>query len=298
VVGAENDGFNATITNLGAAYLFRTTNTTTSITTVKFSQNGKFVAADRDTDDELGTSIAIENNIVVVGASGDDSKKGSVYILDTGFSSTTTPTAKPVASPSPTPVPTTVSPKPQPTNPPISTNAPTNPENDSSTAPTLPMTENSPTSIAPVPTTTASTTISPSPMIPTNADLPTDSPSTKQSTNVDSGTVFTPGVIVGLAAIVGVVLIVFGILNYGIKVRREAREQQQQHDMNTTSENFAVAAPIDDDTPIIMAEDAVIVPSVPRPVNDITLEVTNVFLDPAQAVMAPLPPESGIDNLK
>jgi hypothetical protein len=49
----------------------------------------------RDSNDQLGASIAIENNIVVVGAPYDNSASGfeyagSVYILDTGFSSPTT----------------------------------------------------------------------------------------------------------------------------------------------------------------------------------------------------------------
>jgi hypothetical protein len=53
--------------------------------------------------------LPLENNIVVVGAYGDDSASGitdngSAYILDTGFSSptTTAPTAESLSTPSPT----------------------------------------------------------------------------------------------------------------------------------------------------------------------------------------------------
>jgi hypothetical protein len=108
----------------GAMYLFQMTN---SMTTTKWTQMGKFVAADRDIDDSLGSSIAIKNNIVVVGAWGDDFYKGSVYIHDTGFSSSSTTAPIPVATPEPT-----RSPTPNPTNP-LS-------DNDSSTPTILPMT--------------------------------------------------------------------------------------------------------------------------------------------------------------
>jgi uncharacterized membrane protein len=99
VVGANLVDFNTTIIDSGAAYLFRTTNaaTTTMSTTAmtEYTQLEKFVAADRDSYDGLGICVAIENNIAVVCASGDDSKKGSVYILDTGFSSPKTSTTSP-----------------------------------------------------------------------------------------------------------------------------------------------------------------------------------------------------------
>jgi hypothetical protein len=93
VVGAYYVDFNSNITDSGAAYMFRninsTTTTTTTTSTVEWTQMGKFVAADRNTNGSLGSSIAMENNIVVVGAWGDDSGTGSVYVVDTGLSSST-----------------------------------------------------------------------------------------------------------------------------------------------------------------------------------------------------------------
>jgi hypothetical protein len=107
-----------------------------------------------------------------------------------------------------------------------------------------------------VPTTA---TISPS-------NLNTYSSTTEEASNADSGTAFTPGVIAGMAAIVivGVVLVlgVLGILNYRIKVRRKAREQEQ-------SMNDVAADPAGDEIPI-MAE-----PHVSQPVNERTWDVAS-----------------------
>jgi hypothetical protein len=83
VVGAEKNDYNTTITKSGAAYLFRDK---VSSTTVEWTQVEKIVGGDRDTDDNLGSSIAMENNLVVVGARGDDEYTGAVYVVDTGFS--------------------------------------------------------------------------------------------------------------------------------------------------------------------------------------------------------------------
>jgi hypothetical protein len=94
VVGAR-DGDSSDTPDSGAAYLFRTTSSTTTTTTVEWIQIGKFVAEFRAPGDELGSSIAIEDNIVVVGAEGDDFNKGSAYVIDTF----------PKASPSPSYVP-------------------------------------------------------------------------------------------------------------------------------------------------------------------------------------------------
>jgi hypothetical protein len=192
VVGAHKADFN------GAAYLFQTTETTSTTTTTVYSQNGKFVADDPANYASLGTSTAIENNIVVVGASYDDSANGiedtgSVYILDLGFSppSTTAPTPVSVATLTPE---ETRSPEPSPSITPTSM-APSL-VNHSSTPTQLPTT-NPPTSIVPSPPTN---TPAPTPSF-TDA-VPTDSPSnggtnrtaqpspTKQPTS-DSGTVFS-----------------------------------------------------------------------------------------------------------
>jgi hypothetical protein len=95
VVGAVGVDFNTNIANSGAAYLFQITNSTTTTTEVEWTQVAKFVAADREAADGLGQSVAIENNIVAVGAGGDDSSTGltdvgSVYIFDSEFSETMT----------------------------------------------------------------------------------------------------------------------------------------------------------------------------------------------------------------
>jgi hypothetical protein len=98
VVGARF-GDSSDIPNSGAAYLFRTTSSTTTTTTVEWIQIGKFVAEFRATNDQVGSSRAIEDNVVVVGAMGDDSNKGSAYVIDTGF---------PKASPSPSAIPSAI----------------------------------------------------------------------------------------------------------------------------------------------------------------------------------------------
>jgi hypothetical protein len=82
VVGANSDDFSdstTTATNSRAAFLFRATISTTTAA-VEWTQMGKFVAADRASTDQLGMSIAIEDNIVVVGAWGDDTYQGSAYV--------------------------------------------------------------------------------------------------------------------------------------------------------------------------------------------------------------------------
>jgi hypothetical protein len=203
VVGADWHDFNTTVVDSGAAYLFRMTNSTTTM--VEWTQVGKILEADPVTMEYLGRSVVIDDNIVVVGASGDNSRRGSVYILETGFSSSTPPmmtttpptvaiaTPQPMSSPSPNPIM------------PFTTMAPRTLDNHNSTA-LLPMT-NSPTSTILIPP----TTIPPS-LIGSNKDL-TDSPINSIPTmqtpvaeqpNADSGTHesgFIPGVhIVGILA--------------------------------------------------------------------------------------------------
>jgi hypothetical protein len=82
VVGARF-GDSSDIPNSGAAYLFRTTSSPTTTTTLEWIQIGKFVAEFRAAYDLLGSSVAIEDNIVVVGSEGDDSNKGSAYVVQT-----------------------------------------------------------------------------------------------------------------------------------------------------------------------------------------------------------------------
>jgi hypothetical protein len=165
VVGATDVDINSTIYSSGAAYMFRAIKSTTTTTTVQWTQMGKFVAADPDTDDFLGSSIAIENNIVVVGAWVDDSFTGSVYVVDTGFSSSTPATTAP-------PITTPVTPEPtlgrtfNPTIPPSL-------DNNSSSTPPQPLT-NSPASTVPLlpPTTTSTPSSSNIDTDPTNSPIP------------------------------------------------------------------------------------------------------------------------------
>jgi hypothetical protein len=296
VVGAANNDFS------GSAYLFHITNmtstsTTTTTNTMEWTQMGKFVAADRDTGDDLGNSIAIANNIVVVGADGDDSYQGSVYILDTGFLSTTmAPTGSPTTA-APTLKPTLTL-APNPTNPP-STMAPSN-----SNSPPLPMT-NPPTTTAHVP---PSVTTTQSPIV-TDMDS-TNSPSNKNSTPIqppptenpavaNSRTVVSTSAIVRVSASVVVGLVVIGIaiafLNYRIKIKREAREQQQQA-FNTgndsilpppsSTSNIPSAVPVDDEIATTIIADVVLMAPA-QAAHDTTLEAVNAFLDPATAAAAP-----------
>jgi hypothetical protein len=226
VVGADWVDFNSNITNSGAAYMFRNINSMTT-------QMGKFVAADRNANNSLGSSIAMENNIVVVGACGDDSYTGSVYVVDTGFSSSTPPpTAQPRTAP-----------------------------------PTAMLTD------------------------------------VDQQPNSDSKNVFTPGVIVGMSAIVGVVVLGLGIAYFNYRIKREAREQQQQG-MNTAddqippppsppssssnipaAENTAAAADDETTTPIMADAVVLVVPPPAQEVRDETLQAA-AFLDPATAAVA------------
>jgi hypothetical protein len=238
VVGAEFVDFNSTLTDSGAAYMFRTINSTTT-TTVQWTQMGIFVAADRDTNDYLGMSIAIENNIVVVGAYGDDSGTGSVYVVeDTGFSSSIPPTPTPTTTPT---------------------------------------------------TTTSTPSSSGIDMDPTNSPMPNNSttqpPTAEESPNSDSKTVFTPGVIVGVAAIVVVGVVVLGVafLNNRVKIQREGRVQQQQQQAMNTGDDLILPPPS------LIADAVVLV--MPPPVQedrDETLEAA-AFLDSATvaAVAAP-----------
>jgi hypothetical protein len=230
VVGAEYVDFNSTIIDSGAAYMFRAINSTTA-TTVQWTQMGKFVAADRDTNDYLGSSVAIENNIVFLGAPGDDSDTGSVYVVEDTGSLTSIP---------PTTTPTTTTSTPSPSG--INMNSTNSPMTNIST------------------------------IQPPTAEEPPHS---------DSKTVFTPGVIVGMSTIVGVVIIVLGIafLKNRVKIQREAREQQQQQAMNTGDDLILPSSPL-------IAEAVVlVVPPPVQEVRDVTIEA-DAFLDPTTVAVA------------
>jgi hypothetical protein len=87
VVGADFYDTDSTLLNTGAVYLFDRIDsngkTTTTRTAVEWTEMGKFVAADREAGDQLGASVAIENNICVAGAFADDGLTGSVYVVRT-----------------------------------------------------------------------------------------------------------------------------------------------------------------------------------------------------------------------
>jgi hypothetical protein len=156
VVGAFSFDYSNNVNNPGAAYLFRTIVTTTTSTTLEWTQTGKFVATDWNGEDYLGSSLSVENNIVVIGTPGNSFAKGAVYVVDaeSGFSSSTQMPEITSMAPSSTP-----------------------------------------------------------------ARLETDKSS------------LPPGAIVGLLAVfvLGGVAALITILNYRVKIHREAREQQQQH---------------------------------------------------------------------
>jgi hypothetical protein len=283
-VGAFESDFS---TFSGAAFMFRMIDSspTTAMTTMEWTQMGKFVAADRNTYYSGGSSIAIENNIVVVGAPEHDSTSGIenagyVYFLDTGFSSSPTtiaPTAEPFATP--TPKPTTLSLTPKPTN--LPTTMVPSPNNGSATQ--LPTT-NSPISV--VLLTPPAATTSPSPNGIDDYNNTTIQQQPTQPPDDDSGFVLSTGAIVGVLAIfvVGVVAIVIAFLNYRFKLLREAREQQQQQAMNTG----------DPLTPIMA--DVVLEPPASQPVDDGTIEAAGAFLDPTSAFVAQIPPAHVIAN--
>jgi hypothetical protein len=291
VVGANLVDFNSNVTNSGAAYMFRNINSTTTLTsTVQWTQMGKFVAADPDTGDGLGISIAMENNIVVVGAYGDDSNTGSVYVVDTGLASppTTAPTTTTPVTPEPT-----RSPTPNPTMPPSSDN------DSSSTPPTT--TTNSPSSTVSLPPTTTPTPSNIDTDL-TNSPIPNNNSTTQQpqQTDSDSGFEFSAGAIVGVAAIVGAVVLGIAFFNYCIKLQREAREQQQQHEVIPppppppppssssnipATENTAAAADDETTTPIMADAVVLVVPPPAQEVHDETLQAA-AFLDPATAAVA------------
>jgi hypothetical protein len=304
VVGAYYVNFNSNITDSGAAYMFRninsTTTTTTTTSTVEWTQMGKFVAADRNTNDNLGSSIAMENNIVVVGAWGDDSDTGSVYVVDTGFASSTPATTAPPTTAQPTTVPTTVPTStpvtPEPTMPPSS-------DNDSSSTPPLPTITNSPTTAVPLPPTTTTTTPTPSNIDtdPTNSPIPnnnttTQPPVAEQSDN-ESNVIVTAIVVVGV--VVTVLGSVLAFFNY--RTKRDAREQQQQQALIPSPppppppsssnipavENTAAAAADEEEptTPIMADAVVLVVPPPAQEVRDETLRAA-AFLDPATVAAA------------
>jgi hypothetical protein len=78
VVGARYDDHDA-LTDAGAAYVF-------TLVSGVWTQQAKLVAGDAASNDRFGTSVAIDGNTILVGASYDDTingvNSGSVYIFD------------------------------------------------------------------------------------------------------------------------------------------------------------------------------------------------------------------------
>ena len=73
VVGARGDD-----NYRGAAYVFRTLDGGAT-----YSQVAKLTASDRATWDNFGVSVAIDGETIVIGADGDNSKRGSAYVFRT-----------------------------------------------------------------------------------------------------------------------------------------------------------------------------------------------------------------------
>jgi hypothetical protein len=73
VVGARGDD-----NYRGAAYVFRTLDGGAT-----YSQVAKLTASDRATWDNFGVSVAIDGDTMVIGADGDNSERGSVYVFRT-----------------------------------------------------------------------------------------------------------------------------------------------------------------------------------------------------------------------
>jgi hypothetical protein len=87
-VGSNLDGFRKSGVNSGAVYVFRADSSerkkNRTENSGEWTQIGKIDDSDRNTNDILGTSIAIDDNILVVGASWDETTQtASMYVLDT-----------------------------------------------------------------------------------------------------------------------------------------------------------------------------------------------------------------------
>jgi hypothetical protein len=281
VVGAIFGDFSANLTETGAAYLFHITNSTMT-TTSEWTQVGKFMAPDREIGDGLGHSVAIENNIVVVGAGGDDSFTGSVYVLDTDLSpspttaptqATTTPTGEPTAIVTLEP---TLSPTRKPSISPT-TMVPCfgNDNNGNSSPPSL-RTINP--SSPPVPIQPLEPPSSPTTNPATSNNTFTIQPSPTEQYKGNSGSTVPSDVIVRVSAIVvaGVGGVAALIAFFNFRLKRKAREQheqqQQQEAIHITDDPFLPPAAVENET-LIMADAVFDEP------NSIRTLVADAFLD-------------------
>jgi hypothetical protein len=191
VVGANSEDYGTSTIDCGSAYLFRPD----SIASGGWTQTGKFVAPDGDKEDYLGTAIAIESDIVVVGAPADDiasfADAGSVYVLDvdTGFS-TLTPTLIPTAKPTNT-----------------STSSPYPPIHFFTPEPTLSSKDPADSEMA-FPTTT------PGPV------MSNTTPEPENDNNIKNSIDLSLGVIIGLAIVVaGLVTALVAYFHYRVKIQ-------------------------------------------------------------------------------
>jgi hypothetical protein len=231
VVGALSDDFGASTTDSGSAYLFRSDSTTAG----GWTQVGKFVAPDGATKDYLSQSIAIDGDIVIIGAPFDDiaslTDVGSVYVLDvdTGFS-TVIPTPLPTANPTNAPT------SPQHSTPEPTTNPSKNPPN----APTFPPSFDSK-----------------DPVNSTEAESANDS-----SDNKTHG--LSSGAIIGLVLIVvvGMVVALVAYFNYRVKFQTVIQEKHPEPTTDPTmfSGNSSAAVP---DEAQLMAEVMILPAPVP-----------------------------------
>jgi hypothetical protein len=301
VVGASDKDYNTNTTGSGAAYLFHTDFPMTA-TTRGWTQVGKFVAANASSDDYLGSSVAVENSTVAIGAPWEDNANsgikdaGSVYILNISGLSTNGEQAIPTPMPSNNtvastsqPVQTIATESYAPTTLPISP-APSRRtiSNDIST-PTLtsePSVTRTNKNVMPTTHPSQTQTGQPSNTIP-EAD---QKPSTQDA-------ILTPRVIVAGIVIVGLVVVILAFLNFKIKTHRAQQEQQQGtrfEEPRAPMETNEVNATAVDETAILMA-DAVIVHNASS-----TIEITD-YADPETSgthglddsvLPSPLPPSS------
>lgn len=208
VVGANWDDFSTNITTSGSVYLFWSDSTTSTTTFSGWTQAGKFVASDGASGDQLGSSIAIENRTVVAGAPRDDSNQGSVYVIDTGFSTMET---MPTASPTDNGEVSKATSQPTLTFSVLGTVVPTTESTSSSNAPT----DRGPLQ-PPTPTEKPNN----------NATHPESETSNTNSTGV-SLTVVILLVVIVVAGVAAVVLMVIFFNKFCTKDRQELMEQQQ-----------------------------------------------------------------------
>lgn len=215
MVGAFYDHVDGNETYYGSFYLFRRDLTTAN--NEAWTQLQKYIASDRAQYDNLGASVAIENEVAVAGVPSDENSEyddaGSVYVFNVTVPPTdTSPTPRPSAQSSSPLQPTrTPSPSFHHSTMPSQTPIPTSSIPSSAT----------PTSST---TTTAPTSLTPQPPIDNEND---------QSTGLSQSGITSLAVIGGVAFVVVIIAGLF--FNYRFKVQRElildhVGQRVQEHD--------------------------------------------------------------------